>query len=82
MRNVNVTEKTIRIVVLSTWRSGSSFLGKFTELLKRKMIDTEEKAKVVAAVWGTEFIQFLAAAAILHWDELKNRMNLNYTRTI
>ena len=26
----------------------------------------KEKAKVVIAVWGTEFIQFLAALAILH----------------
>ena len=31
----------------------------------RKRIKTEEKAKVVAAVGGTEFIQFLATLAIL-----------------
>ena len=36
---------------------------------------TEEKAKVVAAVWGTEMIQFLAALAIFHQDDLKKRMN-------
>ena len=30
----------------------------------RRRIFTEEKAKVVAAVWGTEFIQFLAALAV------------------
>ena len=29
-------------------------------------IYTEEKAKVVAAAWGTELLQFLAALAILH----------------
>ena len=29
----------------------------------------------VAAVWGTEFVQFLAALAVLHSDEWKNRMN-------
>ena len=46
----------------------------------RKKIMTEEKAKVVAAVWGTELIQFLAALAILHQDDLKIRMNC--TRTI
>ena len=40
----------------------------------RRRINTEEKAKVVAAVWGTEFIQFLAALAILHQDEMKNRL--------
>ena len=32
----------------------------------RRRINTDEKAKVVAAVWGTEMIQFLAALAILH----------------
>ena len=37
--------------------------------------NTEEKAKVVAAVWGTEFIQFLAVLAVLHKDDLKNWMN-------
>ena len=38
-------------------------------------ISTEEKAKVVTAAWGTEFIQFLAAIAILHQDGMKKRMN-------
>ena len=32
----------------------------------RRRIYTEEKAKVVAAVWGSELIQLLAAQAILH----------------
>ena len=32
----------------------------------RRRIKTEEKAKVVAAVWGTEFVQFLATLAIFH----------------
>ena len=42
----------------------------------RRRIYTEEKAKVVAAVWGTELIKFLAAlVAILPQDDLKNRMN-------
>ena len=40
----------------------------------RRRIYTEEKAKVVAAVWGTEFIQFLAALAVLHQDDKKKRM--------
>ena len=30
------------------------------------MDKSEEKAKVVAAVWGTEFIQFLAMLAAVH----------------
>ena len=40
---------------------------------------TEEKAKVVAAVFGREFIKFLAALAILHKDNLKNRMNSSFS---
>ena len=35
----------------------------------------EEKAKVNASVWGEEFIQFLAALAILPRTILKNRIN-------
>ena len=34
----------------------------------KRRIKTEEKAKIVAAGWGTELIQFLAAQAILHQD--------------
>ena len=34
----------------------------------RRRINTEKKAKVVAAVWRTEFIQFLAALAIFYLD--------------
>ena len=30
-----------------------------------RRIKTEEKAKVVVSVWGTEFIQLLAALAVL-----------------
>ena len=41
----------------------------------RIRINTEENAKVVTAAWGTEFIQFLAALAILHQNDLKKRMN-------
>ena len=40
-----------------------------------RRIYTEEKAKVVAAVLGTEFIQFVAALVILHKDYMKKRMN-------
>ena len=41
----------------------------------RIRIKTEEKAKVVASVWGEEFIQFLAALAVLPRTILNNRMN-------
>ena len=41
----------------------------------------EEKAKVFAAVWGgQELIQFLAPLAILHRDELKNKINCTKTK--
>ena len=43
----------------------------------RRRIYTEEKAKVVAAVWGLEFIQFLAALAVMQKDDMKKRMNCN-----
>ena len=33
-------------------------------MYSRRIIKTEEKAKVVGAVWGTELIQFLAALQI------------------
>ena len=33
-------------------------------------MNTEENAKVVAASGGTEFIQFLAALAVLHKENL------------
>ena len=39
---------------------------------------TEEKAKVVAAVWGTELIQLHVALAILHLDDLKKGMCSSY----
>ena len=32
----------------------------------RRRIKTEAKAKVVAAVWGAEFIPFLAVLAFVH----------------
>ena len=41
----------------------------------RRRIKTEEKAKVGASVWGKESIQFLAVLAILHKDDLNNKMN-------
>ena len=45
------------------------------------VVKTEEKAKVVAAVWGdAELIHFLAALAIFHMDDLKkSMMNLSYS---
>ena len=43
-------------------------------LLHRRRIKTEEKAKVVAAVCGEEFIKFLAALAVLNYRMNCTRM--------
>ena len=48
-------------------------------LSHRRRINTEEKAKVVASVRGAEFIQFLAALAVLPRMILKNRMNSSFS---
>ena len=37
----------------------------------------KKKAMVVATVWGTKCIQFLAALAILHQDDEKKRRELH-----
>ena len=39
----------------------------------RIRIKTEVKAKVVAAVWGTELIQFLSAPAIFHQEDFEEK---------
>ena len=42
-------------------------------------METEGKAKVVASVWGAEFVQFLAALAVLPrsiWKEWLNAAGL------
>ena len=39
----------------------------------RRRIKTEEKAKIVAAVWGAKFVQFLAALAVLPRSIWKNK---------
>ena len=44
----------------------------------RRRINTEEKAKVVAAAWGEEFIQLLAVLAIVPRTILKSRMNSSF----
>ena len=49
---------------------------------QRRRIYTEQKAKVVDTAWRTDLIQFLAALAILHQDDLKNRMNSSFSSII
>ena len=66
----------------ASYTVNKSSKGKIVLLYHRRRIKTEEKAKVLAAAWGegAELIKFLAKLAILHQDDLKNRMNC--TRTI
>ena len=45
----------------------------------RRRLKTEEKAKVVAGVWGIVLIKFLAAIAILHQDDLNKGMSSSYS---
>ena len=49
-------------------------------LTQRRRINTDEKTKVVAVVWGTNFVFLFsfAALAIVYLDVLKNRMNLSF----
>ena len=42
--------------------------------IEEGFIYVKEKAKVVDAVWRTEFIYFLTALAVLHPDDMKKRM--------
>ena len=43
----------------------------------RRRIKTEEKTKVVAAVWGAELIQFLATLDIFHHDNFDEKGEYN-----
>ena len=45
----------------------------FQYYLNRRRITTKEEAKVVAAVWGTELIQFIVALAIFHRDDFEDK---------
>ena len=50
----------------------STYVSLVQPVKKKK---AEEKAKVVADVWGTEFMQIYAALQIYHYFDLKKRMN-------
>ena len=47
----------------------------FDTSIRKRRIYTEEKAKVVAAAWGTKLIQFLAALAVLLQNDMKKLIN-------
>ena len=44
-----------------------------TYVFHRRRMELEDKAKVVTSVWGSEFVQFLAAPAVLPWCIRKKR---------
>ena len=54
---------TIQLLLLRDQRSNSILK---LHVSHRTRINTEAKAKVVSAVWGAEFIEFLAALANVH----------------
>ena len=41
-------------------------------------MELEDKAKVVASDWGTEFVQFLAALAVLPWPMVGGQRPYSY----
>ena len=43
-----------------------------------RRMELEDKVKLVAFVWGAEFVQFLAALAVLPWSFWKKRSNSSY----
>ena len=61
-------------VTTSSWRTFLTWStlqlmarwGIYSPQTHRRRIKTEGKAKLVAASWGTEFIQFLAMIASVH----------------
>ena len=56
--------------------------GHFEGIKHRRRMEREEKAKVVASVWGgggKDFVQFLSALAVLPWSIWKNRMNSTFS---
>ena len=60
---------TVRYTVCTSpgrWRRRGLITVSGEHTAYRRKINTEEKAVVVADVWGTAFIKFLAAPAILH----------------
>ena len=60
------------VSVLITHHYTSPFTHFFLFPNHRRRIYSEEKEMVVAAAWGTELLQFLAALDNLHQDDWKN----------
>ena len=61
-------------IVLYCSVAGQVYTVGYCTYVHRRKIYTEEKAKVVAAAWGIELLQFPAAPAILSQDKLKDRI--------
>ena len=65
----------LKLLYIYIQHIGNHFLQATPGVWAEKKKQTEEKANVVAAVWGTEFIKFHAALQIYHQDDLEKRMN-------
>ena len=59
---------------LSTSMVWNSFFTSSIPENHRRRINTEENEKVVAASWGTKLLKFLATLAILHQNNINNRL--------
>ena len=67
---------TIRHCLVGRFKSQSMFLVltcRYLHSNHRRRIQAEETAKVVAAVWGTELIQFLVTLDIFHQDDFEEK---------
>ena len=63
---INLAERVESIVDGQGTVTANVFFRVFLESHNhRRRIETEGKAKVVVSVWGAEFVQFLAALAVL-----------------
>ena len=69
---VQTVQQDINLIVTALIIIHPCFL-KTVPLNHWRSIKIEEMAKVVAPVWGTESIQFLAALAIFHQDDFEEK---------
>ena len=61
------------VIKLKVYPGHRTFKVIYPSSMFKKKKQTEEKAKVVAAVWGTKFILVHTALQIYHQDDLKKR---------
>ena len=57
----------------------SNLHGLSVACIEEEEEEKKKKEKVLASVWGEEFIKFLAALAVLPCTTLKNRINSSFS---